>query len=150
MDLQLRNSAAPAIIDEPDMPKASEFNWYVTTLGYVRSTTEPRVWLHRLILGDKVGFVVDHANGNKLDNRRSNLRHATRSQSQCNRRPPKSNKSGFAGIRFFKGKWEARITVNRQPYWLGSFLTLGEALKARRKGSDKYHGEFARKVNFGY
>jgi hypothetical protein len=146
MEVKLRNSSTSAIVDDCFREEVSCQGWYLTTLGYVRTTAEPRVWLHRLILGDKEGFFVDHIDGNKLDNRECNLRHVDRSQSQCNRRTPKHNKTGVAGVFASRHKWGATIAVSRKQIWLGTFSTFGEAVAARVSAVAKYHGEFARKV----
>lgn len=110
--------------------------------------------MHRVILARKLGRdlqsteLVDHANGNPLDNRRANLRLATRSQNMMNRSKNINNQSGFKGVIFHKesGKWRAVINANKKRHRLGLFDTPEEAHAAYCKAAEFLHGEFA---NFG-
>jgi hypothetical protein len=108
------------------------------------------VYLHREIMNAPKRQIVDHKNGDSLDNRRANLRLATRSQNMCNRRKTKSKTSSrFMGVSFHKqkGKWAAYINLHNKRIWLGRFKTEIEAAKAYDEAAKKYHGEFAR-LNF--
>jgi len=100
------------------------------------------VYLHDLVMGTKKakGFVVDHINKNKLDNRIENLRITTQRLNQYNRRVLPQNTSGIIGVRFNEQikKWTAVITVNKKSKHLGSFSTVDEAVKARQKAETKY------------
>jgi len=88
---------------------------------------------------------IDHINGDKKDNRFSNLREATRSQNLSNIGPQKNNKSGFKGVCFNKmvSLWEAQITKNYQHRRLGYFNCPREAAHAYNKAAIELHGEFA-------
>ena len=89
--------------------------------------------LHREILGLKPGDPwVDHLNGDRLDNRRENLRLATPSQNGLNRaRPGRANRSGFIGVRKHSaGRWSAQVQVERKQHYLGLFDTPEEAAAA--------------------
>jgi len=92
---------------------------------------------------------VDHWNGNKLDNRRTNLREATRGQNMWNRKLDHDNKTGFKGISFRKDKaqWQARIVVERKIHFLGYFEAPRDAAKAYDVAARQYFGKFAR-LNF--
>lgn len=101
--------------------------------------------LHRLIMKAGPGEIVDHINGNPLDNRKENLR-ITNSLGNCrNRRMNIGNKSGYKGVHFHKnGYWVSQIQDRGEKIHLGIFLDKKEAAKAYNEAALKYHGEFAR------
>jgi len=130
-------------IDKDDLDKIKKYKWCFGG-KYVYSGAKPKIRLHRLILGKKEGYIIDHINGNTLDNRKCNLRFATKSQNCMN---SKSNGISFNKI---KRKWIAQIQVNYKIIYLGCFNNKNEALKIRQIAEKKYFGEFAykRKVCF--
>jgi hypothetical protein len=89
---------------------------------------------------------IDHRDGNSANNRWDNLRRATSSQNNANRRRPRHNTSGFKGVTFRRayGNWEASITKNRQCISLGVFATAASAHEAYAAAARKLFGEFAR------
>lgn len=87
---------------------------------------------------------IDHINGNKTDNRISNLRQATRSQNNANKPKQKNNTSGYKGVCRGKSGWEARIRVNKKPIFLGVFSMKEEAAYWYNYASEYYHKEFGR------
>jgi hypothetical protein len=87
---------------------------------------------------------VDHINGNRADNRLSNLRIATHAENCRNSKPRKHNKSGIKGVRRMGSKWAARIRVNSKEIWLGSHKTPEEAKAAYDEAASRYHGEFSK------
>lgn len=97
------------------------------------------VWL--MIHGEFPTIQIDHINGNKLDNRISNLREATHKQNQQNKIKPQSdNKIGFLGVHFNKsGKFRAQICVNKKNKHLGMFDTAKEAHEAYLKAKRQHH-----------
>jgi hypothetical protein len=100
--------------------------------------------MHTLLLPKQPFQVVDHINGNGLDNRRENLRRATPAQNATNRKHGKS----YRGVCLMEGKYYyASICSNRKTYHLGSFKTPEEAAKAYNEAAVKFHGEFARLNN---
>lgn len=137
-----------AIVDDRDFCILSKFKWRLDTKGYVQRTLRKSksISLHVSVLGVKQGKEIDHVNGNKLDNRRANLRHVSHSQNMRNMKIHKDNKSGFKGVSLHKhsGLHTARICVNRISIHLGYFKSAIEASLAYCKASLKYHGVFGR------
>jgi len=101
--------------------------------------------LHRDILKCSDDFEIDHINGDRLDNRRSNLRIATRSENSCNT-VRKNNLSGQKGVSYLKHnkKWIAQISKNRKKYYLGCFESKFDAIKVYQDKAKELHGEFAK------
>jgi len=99
-----------------------------------------KTYLHQLILGRKDGFVIDHINRDKLDNRRENLRFITQRQNCLNVKLNKNNTSGHRGIQWNKeiSKYVARITHFRKSIHIGSFAKIEDAIKARKDAELKY------------
>jgi hypothetical protein len=143
-----------AIIDADDVPLVDAWNWTAIVglsnvyafRNYWKDKSKRRVYLHRAIMGEPDGFQVDHINGNGLDNRRVNLRLATRSQNQHNRGANFNNTSGFKGVTWHNGakKWQAQIAFCGKNKYLGCYDTLEAAHAAYAEASLKYHGEFRR------
>jgi hypothetical protein len=94
-------------------------------------------------------LLVDHRNGNSLDNRRDNLRLATNSQNQYNKRKKPNTSSRFLGVAFHKKnrKWTAYLQASGKRIYLGSFNSEIEAARVRDAAAKKHRGEFAR-LNF--
>ena len=146
------------IVDQQDYYRFGNFKWCIrgnrNTFYAVRFVkTGPGrtklVNLHREIMGAPDGLLVDHKNGDSLDNRRANLRLATHLQNHWNRRKKKNTTSPFNGVCFHKEKrkWTAYIDVAGKRIYLGSFDFEVDAAKAYDEAARKYHGEFAR-LNF--
>jgi HNH endonuclease/AP2 domain len=90
--------------------------------------------------------MIDHRDGDGTNNRLNNLRPATRSQNNANRRRPRDNTSGYKGVSLHRrpGKWLATIGRNGKRIYLGTFATPQEAHEAYRKEARKLFGKFAR------
>lgn len=137
-----------AIVDPADYEPLAQYPWFLGAGGYVRthalSISNGRgVQMHVLIIGAPG---VDHENRNRLDNRRQNLRPATRSQNNANRDGWAS--CGFKGVRQqSSGRFVARIMVNGKPLHLGSFDTAELAAASYDRAALEHFGEFAR-LNF--
>jgi hypothetical protein len=103
--------------------------------------------MHRLIMGQPPnGREVDHINGDGLNNRRSNLRWATRQQNCQNGRPRSNARSKLKGAQWCssQSKWGAEIKHNGRVKQLGYFQTEQEAAAAYDAAASKAFGEFAR------
>lgn len=137
-----------ALVDLADLPKVSATAWTVDPRGYVAGRPEgmkASVTMHRwLVFGEAKGSGVDHRDGDKLNNRRSNLREATPSENAKNTRLARNNSSGFKGVsKTAEGRWRARITIDRKEIRLGVFDTKEEAAAAYDWAALQLHGEFA-------
>lgn len=88
---------------------------------------------------------VDHINGDRHDNRISNLRLASSSENQRNRKRPKNNTSGYKGVSWIEHyqMWQATIKFDGKNKYLGRFDTPEEASDAYNKAALRHHGEFA-------
>jgi hypothetical protein len=146
------------ILDPDDYYLFARFKWclsggrgkfYAVRGQMISSTGSKIVQLHRLIMDAPKGLLVDHINGDSLDNRRSNLRLATHSQNQWNKRKMENTTSRFVGVSFRenRGKWAAYIGVAGKRIFLGYFDSEIEAAKTYDEAAKKYRGEFAR-LNF--
>jgi len=138
------------LVDTIDLSLINRHKWSINSRGYVQRKEEnPRkhYLLHREILNvTESKCLVDHINGNKLDNRRANLRLATPSQNQANAKKSKNNTSGFKGVSWHASsqKFQARLCFNRKLIALGLFKTAIEAAYAYNKAAVLYFGEFAK------
>jgi hypothetical protein len=106
-------------------------------------------YLHRLawlyIYGYFPKNCIDHINGNKSDNRLSNLREATLSQNNCNQNISSKNTSGIKGVCWDKNnnKWKVSLAINGKSKHIGLYKDLEIAKKAMIESRLKYHGEFS-------
>lgn len=137
-------------VDAADAEMLKQYRWYVGKGGYIitvkwDTTLKKRVnmRLHKLLMPNKY-YHVDHINGDKLDNRRCNLRYVNQTQNNRNRGIRKNNKSGYKGVSWNKAckKWAAHIMVNRKSIYLGLYDTPESAHKAYCEAAKKYHGDF--------
>lgn len=145
-----------AIVDDFDYEYLSEFKWYLHNAGYaVRDQYLGRVngkkkkkciLMHRVINDTPDNMHTDHKNGNKLDNRKENLRACTMGQNMCNVKA-RTNKvhSKYKGVSWdYKNKkWHVKITKDKKTINLGRFISEVEAGVAYNKAALKHFGEFA-------
>lgn len=112
---------------------------------YGYQTTAQRVaWC--MVYGEWPSHCIDHINGNRADNRLSNLREATYSQNGQNRGKPANNTSGVKGVSWSKShkKWQAAIAFNGSQRHLGRFDTIEGARAAYARACETNHGQFGR------
>ena len=102
--------------------------------------------MHREIIQTPEGMHTDHIDGNKLNNRKLNLRICRNSQNRCNMRLHIDSTSGYKGVAWHKGtnKWQARIRVNDKTLWLGLFENAADAARVYDNAALRLHGEFAK------
>lgn len=147
------NKGYVATVDDDDFEFLSQFKWLVNfgakdknQLPYATTSFS----MHSAIMkSDDKSKLVDHKNGNSLDNRKENLRLATTTQNAQNRKKMsgilgKPCASKFKGVTKSGPKWRCGILSNGKYISLGTFENEIDAAKAYNEAAIKYHGEFAR------
>lgn len=122
-----------ALIDDIDSHLAS-LRWGFRNRYVRRTVTKASSYqlLHRAVTNAPKGSVVDHINGDPLDNRRANLRVVTQRTNAHNRTgTPKNGSHGAIGVTWNKRQWQAQIRVDGRLKHIGVFPTLDEAKAAR-------------------
>lgn len=136
------------MVDMEDADRVKQYYWYENDQGYIISHIDGKyVRLHRFILCSKKGEIVDHKNRDKTDNRKSNLRIATRQLNAVNRPAGRNSTTGIKGvIKSANGeKFVAKICKDGKTMHLGTFETIEEAYRERYKKEKELFGEFAYK-----
>lgn len=131
-----------ALIDTEDAEKVSGHYWNMQG-RYVGSYTAGP--LHRFIMNGVP--MIDHKNGNTLDNRKCNLRECDQSQNAINRRLRSDNKTGFAGVSKRNGKYIAQIklgNIRRSK----TFQYFEDAVCQRKSWEKELFGEWARESKY--
>ena len=147
--LKASNSNDVIWIDFEDFVRAKDYTWCINGAGYAETTIKGKhVLLHRFITKARDGVVIDHKNLTKLDNRKYNLREASKSQNQYNRGRQKNNTSGLKGVRFNiqRRKWHVKIgyTLNGIRMIKSEFFaSREEAGRQYNEWARQYHGQFA-------
>lgn len=142
-----------AIVDDADYEYLMQWKWcanFQHGIWYAVRTVRPTlIRMHRIILDAPSGIVVDHRDGNGLNNSRSNIRLCTTSQNLHNISRIKGSSSTYKGVSWCKSRqvWEAQIKCNGISKYLGRFADELEAAKAYDEAARILHGKFAR-LNF--
>lgn len=137
------------LVDDCDFDALSSRSWYYSVRGYATASIQGKhKSLHRFLLNPPNGVHIDHINGNRLDNRRSNLRTCNNAEN-CRNSVKKPGSNKFKGVYFEKNskrknKYQASIVVDYKKIHLGRWPTEAEAAKAYNFWAAHYHGEFAR------
>jgi len=127
-----------AKVSPEDYPLVSRWSWQLgkPRNGYARRTIWRgagkwgTLYMHRLILGLSTDMEVDHINGDRLDNRRSNLRLVTRSENMHNVHNPRPNKTHYRNVEVHGSRFTARVKLNGIRTYLGCYRTPQEAHEA--------------------
>lgn len=154
-EIPLSNSKLIALVDDEDFESINGYTWRLlcSKAGgtYAVASPRPRIiaYLHRIILQAPKGLVVDHIDGNGLNNQRSNIRLATHSQNHAwgSDRKFKLNTSGYRGVyphSRHPQKWCAQIVVRGKTRYLGIFDCPEAAALKVNEAALQYFGEFAR------
>jgi hypothetical protein len=161
IEIQLTQNMV-AFIDDEDYDLVKDYKWhthahrntyYAQTFPYIKGTgrkgKKHYLSMHRLIIGaTQPTQLVDHVNGNGLDNQKENLRFCTNSQNAMNRKQGWGS-SLYKGVSYKKAtdRWVSRIMLDYKYTYLGSFLSEEAAAKAYDKAAIETYGEFAN-LNF--
>ncbi len=155
--IPLRNikgiSIAHALVDDEDFIELNKHSWHLNA-GYAtrnirvtpgRKGKHKSLLLHRVIANTPKDLLTDQINGNKLDNRRCNLRYATKSQNAANTPIRKVGVSGYRGVHLHKrtAKWVANIKIDKKTKNLGYYASAREAADIYDKAALIEYGEFA-------
>lgn len=150
-----------AIVDHQDFETISKYKWHANKRGdlwYASAYINKKITkMHRLIMDCKLfdKQIVDHIDGNGLNNQRINLRICTHSDNMKNRCSSKNGTSKYLGVCFYlktsgKGNiakyptYRAELQKNGKRMFVKDFKDEIEAAKAYNEAAIKYHGEFAR------
>lgn len=144
-----------SLVDDEDFETLSKFKWSTQSKGYVcrvkhvklgrKSYASKMILMHREILNPDAGLQVDHINGDKLDNRRENLRICSNSQNHMNIKKYKNKSSIFKGVYYDKSRdrWAADIKLNKKKIRLGRHDSEIAAALAYNSAARELFGEFA-------
>jgi len=152
-EISIQNDGRKIFVDNEDYIRLSQYKWYliesngseqiITTKWNQDTQQTESINIGRVVL--QVDSTVDHKDINPFNNQKYNLRKATRSQNNCNKK-----KYGVLLSSMYKGvtrrkrsQYESRITINKKTIGLGRFKSAVEAAKAYNEAALKYHGEFA-------
>lgn len=148
---------AYALVDKDAYPHVKDYCWRLkkvfnsVELFYAQATTRKQkkdqinIYMHQILMPKIDGFVIDHIDGNGLNNSFVNLRYATLSQNSMNQKIRSDNSSGHKGVCWVKSKnkWLAKISVNGKQMNLGLFDTIEEAVSVRLKKEEEVFNEFS-------
>lgn len=137
------------LCDVEDWERVKSICWYKNNTGYARGLINNKsILFHDHILNIEPGFEieVDHISGNRLDNRKCNLRLCSMKENAYNKGLYSNNTSGVSGVSWHKTyrKWSAYIQKNNKNTLLGHFDTFEEAVEARHTAERQIFGEYLR------
>lgn len=147
--IHFEKSLEKILFDKEDYDDIKQYCWRIDKNGYVVTSVYNEktnrynrlLQLHRFLMKCPNGFVVDHINGNKLDNRKENLRICTQSDNTKNHILSSNNTTGVSGVRWNKINRNWRVFIGNKS--IGSFKTFDDAVKARKEAEEKYFGEYS-------
>lgn len=145
-----------AVVDDIDFERINRSKWHAKLFGvkkkkwyaYGRPKDDQGkrqyISMPAFIMKPEPGLIVDHKNGNTLDNRRRNLRICTQKENTCNTQKSRGF-SRYKGVRLDQGSnfWRAQIHINGTIRSIGRFLTEEEAAEAYNREAKNLFGEFA-------
>lgn len=144
-----------AVVDAADFEALSHWNWFAmrshprraNCKWYAARRDEQKHWvtMHRMIIGALPGVLIDHRDGDGLNNRRTNIRIASPTGNAQNRRPRVGNTSGFKGVSWDSRaeRWHVQIAINGKNTHVGHFDLKEDAARAYDVAALRHFGEFA-------
>lgn len=141
------------LIDSEDLERVSGLTWMRGKRGYPIAHTSRKlpggvktIPVHKLLLSPPEGYDVDHISGDKMDNRKCNLRVCTHQQNMFNQKLRNTNNTGYYGVSFMRncGKYEAYINLDGRKKYLNIYGTAAEAANARDAAAVMLYGDYAR------
>lgn len=146
-----------ALVDDVDFQMLSQWKWHaVKSRNKIYSYRQDcskipykTVLMHRIVINAKNGDIVDHIDGDGLNNQKSNLRICTNTENMRNREKPLNNTSGYKGVSLYKrySRYVAYIFFEGKRKHLGYFDDPIDAARAYDAKAKEYFGEFAN-LNF--
>jgi hypothetical protein len=149
-----------AIVDDDDFERLNQFHWfawkrpnqekwYAVRSADIKLMTSTDRKMERHIMTAPEGFLIDHKNGDGLDNRKENLRIATYQQNSQNAKKHKITSSKYKGVSRFRNGWVAKITHNGERIHIGVYSAELPAAIAYDRKAREFFGEFTQ-PNFKY
>jgi len=143
-----------SMVDDALYEELNQYKWYASyakntnSFYALRAVTigknkQRMTSMHRVIMGEPEGLVVDHIDHDTLNNTIVNLRKCTRKENTYNSKCRKGNKSGYKGVGWNNSKWRVQITKDGTKNHIGYFTCKHDAAEAYNEAAIKYHGDFA-------
>ena len=149
-EIKLSTNGEIVTLDDNTYKWLSNYKWHLCH-GYAQTNIKinnkyKTKRMHRLIMGEPDGFEIDHIDGNKLNNLKSNLRIVTNYQNQMNSKGSRNSSSKFKGVSWDKNKnkWFVQIMFNRKNIYIGRFKFEMDAAIAYNIKAKELFGEYAR------
>lgn len=144
------------IVDKDTYEILNKRKWYIGSDGYAythipdNECKNRKISMHRFIMNAPKGVMVDHINGNKLDNRKENLRVCNNKENQRNRKTNKNKiYSNYKGVRYDKRRnvYYVSVWIEQKPIHIGTFKNEIAAANCYNYHAKKLFGEFAKLNN---
>lgn len=135
----------PFYFDIEDYEKIKDYAWYSFEGYAICRRNNITVYMQDIIIPHTNEYTIDHINRKRNDNRKSELRLATKTQNNQNKSVRCDNTSGVIGVSFNKqnNQWESYIFYHKQRIRLGMFADINDAIIARLRAEKTYYNEFA-------
>lgn len=159
-EIVLTNHDKPVLVDDEDYERLIKYRWtygggdvpernYAIRNYRIGDDDWTHRRMHRMILNAKKRQIIDHIDGNRLNNQKSNLRICTNAENIHNQTISKNNKTGYKGVRFNKAlkKYQGQICHDKKVYYLGTFDNPIDCALAYNQMALKLYGKFARLNN---